>query len=146
MAFATRIVRERQHQDITTTSQLASLLAQGLPSGPRHPATRVFQALRMAVNEEMQSLEKALPRFAAMLAPEGRFAVITFHSLEDRVVKHFFKKHAAAEIDDPTWSAPKPNPEQLFHPSLPHSIVAGTAELLSNRRARSARLRMAKRI
>ncbi len=146
VAFATRIVRARQDQPITTTSQLASLLAKGMPSGPRHPATRVFQALRMAVNEEMQSLERALPELAAMLISSGRFAVITFHSLEDRVVKHFFKKHAAAEIDDPTWSAPRPNPEQLFHSSLPHSLVAETVELLNNRRARSARLRMAKKI
>lgn len=146
VAFATRIVRERQQQPITTTSQLASLLAEGMPSGPRHPATRVFQALRIAVNEEMQSLQQALPELAAMLVSSGRFAVITFHSLEDRVVKHFFKKHAAPEIDDPTWSAPRPNPEQLFNASLPHSLVAETAEILNNRRARSARLRMAEKI
>jgi 16S rRNA (cytosine1402-N4)-methyltransferase len=146
LTFATRIVRERQNQRITTTSQLASLLAKGLPTGPRHPATRVFQALRIAVNEEIHSLETALPELATMLTPQGRFAVITFHSLEDRIVKHFFKRHAAAEIDDPTWSAPKPNPEQLFNSSLPHSMVPNTAELLNNRRARSARLRMAEKI
>ena len=144
--FATRIIRERHHQPITTTLQLASLLAQGMRSGPRHPATKVFQALRIAVNEEINSLESALPQLADMLASQGRFAVITFHSLEDRIVKRFFKKHAVAEIDDPTWSAPKPNPEQLFHPSLPHSVVADAAELANNRRARSARLRMAEKL
>lgn len=147
LTFATRIIRERHHHPITTTTQLASLLAQGTRPGPRHPATRVFQALRIAVNEEINSLESALPQLAEMLTPStGRFAVITFHSLEDRIVKHFFKKHAAAEIDNPTWSAPKPNPEQLFKSSLPHSVVADTAELTNNRRARSARLRMAEKI
>ena len=144
--LATRIIRERQHHPITTTSQLASLLAKGMRPGPRHPATRIFQALRIAVNEEIHSLELALPQLASILAPQGHFAVITFHSLEDRIVKRFFKKHSVAEIDDPTWSAPKPNPEQLFKPSLPRSLVAQSAELLHNRRARSARLRMAERI
>lgn len=146
LAFATRIIRERHHSPITTTLQLATLLAQGMGSGPRHPATRIFQALRIAVNEEMSSLEKALPQLAAMLSSHGRFAVITFHSLEDRMVKRFFKKHAAPEIDDPTWSAPKPNPEQLFKPSLPHSVIADQTELTNNRRARSARLRMAEKL
>ena len=146
LSFATRIIRERHHQPITTTLQLASLLAQGMRPGPRHPATKVFQALRIAVNEEINSLESALPQLAEMLASQGRFAVITFHSLEDRIVKRFFKKHAVAEIDDPTWSAPKPNPEQLFRPSLPHSVVADAAELANNRRARSARLRMAEKL
>lgn len=146
IAFATRIVRERHHHPIKTTLHLASLLAEGMRPGPRHPATRVFQALRIAVNEEMHSLEKALPELAKLLKSKGKFAVITFHSLEDRMVKRFFKKYAAPEIDDPTWSAPKPNPEQLFEPSLPHSMVAGEEELLTNRRARSARLRMAQKI
>lgn len=145
-AFATHIVRERHHQPITTTLQLASLLAKGIHAGRRHPATRVFQALRIAVNEEISSLEKALPKLTALLAPHGRFAVVTFHSLEDRIVKRFFKKHALAEIDDPTWSAPRPNPEQLFKTPLPHSIVADSRELAENRRARSARLRMAEKI
>ena len=146
LTFATRIVRERHHQPITTTLQLASLLAQGMRPGPRHPATKVFQALRIAVNEEINSLESALPQLANILASQGQFAVITFHSLEDRIVKRFFKKHAAAEIDDPTWSAPKPNPEQLFKSSLPHSVVADAPELANNRRARSARLRVAQKL
>lgn len=146
MTMATRIIRERQHQPITTTTQLASLLAAGMPSGPRHPATRVFQALRIAVNEEITMLQEALPRLSNILAPQGRLAIITFHSLEDRPVKKFLRKHAAVEIDDPTWPAPRPNPERFF--SLPKvwSIEAGPEEIANNPRARSARLRLAEKL
>ncbi len=145
MTMATRIVRERLRHPITTTLQLATLIAAGMPSGPRHPATRIFQALRISVNEEITSLERALPRLTQLLEPGGRIAIITFHSLEDRLVKQFFKKHAAAEIDDPTWPAPKPNPEHLF--SLPKnwSVRASTEEIANNPRSRSARLRLAER-
>lgn len=146
MMMATRIVRERARGPITTTIQLASLIAAGVPSGPRHPATRIFQALRIAVNEEITSLQSALPRFANLLKPGGRLGVITFHSLEDRLVKKFFKKHAALEIDDPTWPAPRPNPERLFLLSKNWSLRPSAEEIATNPRARSARLRWAERL
>jgi 16S rRNA (cytosine1402-N4)-methyltransferase len=143
--FASRIVRAREKKPLETTAELAGLIAAGR-QGPRHPATRVFQALRIAVNDEIGSLERALPAFASLLAPGGRMAVITFHSLEDRIVKHFFRKHALAEIDNPTWPAPKPNPERLFEALTPRSVTASPAELASNPRSRSARLRVVERL
>jgi len=142
--FAARIVRAREKKAFETTAELAELIAAGR-QGPRHPATRVFQALRIAVNDEIGSLERALPAFASLLAPGGRVAVITFHSLEDRIVKHFFRRHSVAEIDDPTWPAPKPNPERLFDALTPRSLTASPAELASNPRSRSARLRVVER-
>ena len=142
--FAARIIRAREKKPIETTAELAELIAAGR-SGPRHPATRVFQALRIAVNDEIGSLERALPAFASLLAPGGRLAVITFHSLEDRIVKHFFRRHSVAEIDDPTWPAPRPNPERLFDAVTPRSVTASPTELASNPRSRSARLRVVER-
>lgn len=142
--FAARIVRAREKMPLETTAELAALIAAGR-SGPRHPATRVFQALRIAVNDEIGSLERALPAFASLLAPGGRLAVITFHSLEDRIVKHFFRRHSVAEVDDPTWPAPRPNPERLFNAVTPRSVTASPAELAVNPRSRSARLRVVER-
>ena len=143
--FAARIVRARQHGAISSTRQLAELIAAGR-SGPRHPATRVFQALRIAVNDEIGSLERALPSFGNLLAPGGRMAVITFHSLEDRIVKHFFRRHSLVEIDDPTWPSARPNPDLLFDTLTPRSITASPVELERNPRSRSARLRVVERL
>jgi 16S rRNA (cytosine1402-N4)-methyltransferase len=123
----------------------ADLIAGGR-TGPRHPATRVFQALRIAINDEVGSLESALPSFVSMLAPGGRLAVITFHSLEDRIVKQFFRKHSMAEIDNPTWPAPRPNPDKMLDLVTVRSVTASPEELASNPRSRSARLRVAERI
>ena len=142
--FAARIVRAREKKPLETTAELAELIAAGR-TGPRHPATRVFQALRIAVNDEIGSLERALPAFASLLVPGGRMAVITFHSLEDRIVKHFFRRHAVAEIDHPTWPAPRPNPGYLFDALTPRSVTASPGELARNPRARSARLRVVER-
>ena len=143
--FAARIARAREKKQIVSTAELAELIAAGR-TGPRHPATRVFQALRIAVNDEIGSLERALPAFTSLLAPGGRLAVITFHSLEDRIVKHFFRRHAMSEIDDPTWPAPRPNPEYLFEALTPRSVTASPGELSSNPRSRSARLRVVERL
>jgi 16S rRNA (cytosine1402-N4)-methyltransferase len=143
--FAVRIARAREKRPFTTTLDLADLIAAGR-TGPRHPATRVFQALRIAVNDEVGSLERALPAFVSLLAPGGRLAVITFHSLEDRIVKHFFRKHSMAEIDHPTWPAPRPNPDRKLDLVTARSVTASPGELASNPRSRSARLRVAERI
>lgn len=142
--YASRIVRSRQAKPIDTTLELARLIAAGR-GGPRHPATRVFQALRIAVNDEMGALERALPKLSALLSPGGRLAVITFHSLEDRLVKQFFRRHSLAEVDDPTWPAPRPNPERLFDNLTPRSVTASEDELRLNPRSRSARLRAVER-
>ena len=143
--FAVRIVRAREKKPFSSTLELADLIAAGR-TGPRHPATRVFQALRIAVNDEIGSLERALPAYVSMLAPGGRLAVITFHSLEDRIVKQFFRKHSMAEIDNPTWPAPRPNPDRTLDLVTARSVTASPEELASNPRSRSARLRVAERL
>jgi len=142
--FAARIVRAREKKLIESTAELADLIAAG-HHGARHPATRAFQALRIAVNDELASLEKALPVLSNFLVPGGRMGVITFHSLEDRIVKHFFRRHSVFEVDDPTWPAPRPNPERLFDLVTSRSITASPEELASNPRSRSARLRIVER-
>ncbi len=93
-AIARRIVQEREKAPLTTTGQLANLIASVLPrKGRQHPATRSFQALRIAVNDELGALEELLASGLSLLRSGGRFAVITFHSLEDRAVKRFFERY-----------------------------------------------------
>jgi 16S rRNA (cytosine1402-N4)-methyltransferase len=116
---------------IHTTEQLAHIVAKAWPGHSRvHPATRTFQALRIAVNSELEQLRQSLPFWVDMLKPEGRLAVISFHSLEDRIVKDFFKEHSENPYDaDLTLLTKKP-------------VMATNNELVSNPRARSAKLRV----
>ena len=131
-----RAICERQRkQRITTASELAYIVRGAAPkpkSRPRHKtidaATRTFQALRIAVNEELRQLELALKRLPDCLAAEGRLAIISFHSLEDRIVKNAFRDDARLEV-----LTRKP-------------IIASEAEVSENPRSRSAKLRIAKRI
>lgn len=129
--FAQAIVSARARQPITSGTQLAEIISVASPShyryGSIHPATRTFQALRLAVNDELPSLEQALPQAVDILRPDGRLAVISFHSLEDRVVKQFLHNQ-----DRLTTLTKKP-------------IVAGDEELIFNPRARSAKLRLAEK-
>jgi 16S rRNA (cytosine1402-N4)-methyltransferase len=132
--IARRVVTARAERPITTTRQLAELVAAAIPARRRprriHPATRTFQALRIAVNDELGSLEAALPQAAHLLASSGRFAVIAFHSLEDRLVKHAFRAFGRTA----GWRVATPKP-----------IRPGAGELARNPRARSARLRVLER-
>ncbi len=144
-AMARKILQARERYSLRTTTQLAALLALGVPRGPRHPATRVFQALRIAVNEEMKFLEATLPQLPKVLVAGGSLAIITFHSLEDRLVKRFLQQHSASWLDDPSWPAPRPNPQCLFTLPKNWSLKATAGEVANNPRARSARLRLAKR-
>ncbi len=124
------------HRPVLSTSELASVVARAWP-GPAsrvHPATRTFQALRIAVNDELYQLESALPLWLEMLAPEGRIAIISFHSLEDRVVKRFFQEHAGDRYDAHLRLLTK------------HPIRPSTDELVFNPRSRSAKLRAAVKI
>ena len=146
-AIARRIVQERAKAPITTTTQLAAIIASVLPrKGKQHPATRSFQALRIAVNDELGALDALLESGLSLLKSGGRFAIITFHSLEDRAVKRYFDRVTRPEIDRPEWPAPRPNPEYAARLVTRKPIVAGEAELASNPRARSAKLRVIEKL
>lgn len=146
-AIARRIVQEREKAPIETTTRLAALIASVLPrKGKHHPATRSFQALRIAVNDELGALEDLLQSGLTLLKSGGRFAVITFHSLEDRAVKRFFDEVTRPEIDRPEWPAPRPNPAYAARLITRKPIVAGAEELAANPRARSAKLRVIEKI
>jgi len=120
------------HRPFKTTDELANVIARA--SGKwqkKHPATRTFQALRIAVNNELGLLESTLPLWIQLLKPGGRLGIISFHSLEDRIVKNYFAEHGGSGYDA-IFSVPYKNP-----------IVASDQELASNPRARSAKLRVA---
>jgi 16S rRNA (cytosine1402-N4)-methyltransferase len=151
--FATRIAqaitRERERAPFTHTERLAHLVRDSIPAATRrtggHPAKRTFQALRIEVNDELGVLERALPAALDALAVGGRIAVITFHSLEDRIVKHTL---AAGAVDRTPPGLPVPLPE--MGPTLRLLTRGGEApseaEVAANPRAASARVRAAERI
>ncbi len=144
---AARLVRDRMVTPFTTTKQLADAVETVIPRrGRTHPATRIFQALRIAVNRELDALTEGLAQFSSRLAPGGRFAVITFHSLEDRIVKTFFKLRSTEFLDRPEWPEPRPNPDFIFKAITRKPVTAGDAEQRANPRARSAKLRAVERI
>lgn len=147
-AIARRIVERRRDAPLARTGELARLVESvihGRPGGI-HPATRTFQALRIAVNDELGSLETALPAAVELLRPGGRLAVISFHSLEDRIVKHFFQAEERGCICPPGLPACVCGHEPRLRIVTRHPVVAGEAEVTSNPRARSAKLRVAERL
>ncbi len=146
--IARRIVQARARQPITRTEQLAQLAAAGVPGHPGgiHPATRTFQALRIAVNGELDSLEAVLPQAVELLAPGGRIAIISFHSLEDRIVKHFFQHEARGCICPPHTPVCVCGHQARLKIITSHPLVASSEEQAENPRARSAKLRVAERL
>ena len=147
MQIAARIGALRARHPFATTFDLAAAVSSVAPrTGGRHPATRVFQALRIAVNDELGALREALETIPAALAPGGRLAVITFHSLEDRIVKHFFRDRSQEWIDRPEWPEPRRNPDRLFRLLTPHPMDAGAEEIANNPRSRSAKLRVVEKL
>ena len=141
---------EREKRPFATTLQLADLIGRLIPRRGKktHPATRVFQALRIVVNDEIGSLEKGLAAALSVLKPGGRLVVITFHSLEDRLVKEFGRARAR----DYTFVGPVDVPE-LRQPCVPElkwvtrkAVHAGDAELAENPRSRSAQMRVMEKI
>jgi 16S rRNA (cytosine1402-N4)-methyltransferase len=147
-AIARRIVEQRARAPITRTDELARLIAGVVHARPGgiHPATRSFQALRIAVNDELGSLEAALPRALAVLRAGGRLAVISFHSLEDRIVKQFFQAEARGCICPPELPQCVCGRSPRLRVVTRHPLTATPAELAANPRARSAKLRVAERV
>ncbi len=145
-SFARTIVQAREQAPISTTAQLAALAERAIPrrSG-HHPGTKSFQALRIAVNDELGALNDLLDASVSLLAENGILALITFHSLEDRCVKRFLDSRSKEEIDRPEWPAPRPNPEHYFRLLTKRPVTAGEQELKANPRSRSAKLRAAQR-
>lgn len=144
--IAAAIVKRREQRAILTTKDLATIVESVVPrSGRTHPATKTFQGIRIAVNGELENLEEALQAAHQWLLPGGILAVITFHSLEDRLVKQFFRTHSEPLIDSPEWPAPKPNPSCWYVLPERKGYAASGEELSSNPRSRSARLRVAVR-
>ncbi|HEX5277720.1 MAG TPA: 16S rRNA (cytosine(1402)-N(4))-methyltransferase RsmH [Fluviicoccus sp.] len=148
--FSRRIARAiKQHPEpILTTRQLAEVVAAAHPAWEKHkhPATRTFQAIRIAVNHELDDVARFLPDAMAALKPGGKLAVISFHSLEDRLVKHFFRRLAQGEADDLPRDFPIRAVE--FRPTAKSlgKIDPSKAEVARNPRARSAHLRVAMKL
>lgn len=134
---------------ITTTAQLAQIVARvagGKGKWRVHPATQTFQALRIAVNDELGALKAALPQAVALLIPGGRLAVITFHSLEDRIVKQFMRDEARDCVCPPDQLICTCGHTASVRLITRKPVVATEAEINANARARSAKLRVAERI
>lgn len=148
---ARRIVRAILEQRAKTPFERTSNLVECISgvirkSGPKNPATKTFQSLRIAVNDELGALEHLLTHSISLLNSGGRLAIISFHSLEDRIVKQFLRKHSQAEIDRPEWPAPRPNPDYHFKLLQRKAISPTSDEVKSNPRARSSKLRAAERL
>ena len=145
--IAAAIVRHRDSQPFSTTTELADVIASVVrKKGAQHPAVKSFQALRIAVNDELGCLQRALAAAPPCLLPNGRIAVITFHSLEDRIVKLWMRHLSEPETDRPEWPAPRPNPDLCLSLPSRRAISPSPAELAANPRSRSARLRVAERL
>ncbi|OHB74327.1 MAG: 16S rRNA (cytosine(1402)-N(4))-methyltransferase [Planctomycetes bacterium RBG_16_41_13] len=131
--IARRIIKERSVSGLKSTTQLARIIERAVPSMRHriHPATRVFQALRIAVNKELESLEKFLNKIHCSMVKGARIAVISFHSLEDRIVKNSF-----IEMED----------KNIFQIITKKPLRPGASEIERNARSRSAKLRVAERI
>lgn len=145
--IARAIVRARENGRIERTLELAEIVekAKGGRRGPTHPATKTFQALRMAVNAELESLEQGLEAGLSMLREGGRMAVITFHSLEDRMVKEFFKRHTVKRESLQQGGERLIYDEPAVRLLNRKPLTATQEECSENPRSRSAKLRVAER-
>lgn len=149
--IARAVVEARRTAPITTAEELAALIERVAPPNPRiprrtHPATRVFQALRIAVNEELESLELGLTAALDLLRPGGRLVVLSYHSLEDRIVKRFIAAERRGCLCPPSVPVCVCGREPRLRLITSPSLTPGEAEIAANPRARSARLRAAERL
>jgi 16S rRNA (cytosine1402-N4)-methyltransferase len=145
--IASQVVKLRKETPFRETLALAKAVEKIVARhGRRHPATQVFQALRMEVNDELGALEEGLVAITGRLEAGSRIAVITFHSLEDRIVKNFFRDRSREWLDRPEWPEPRRNPELELKLITSKPIEPDAVEQRANPRSRSAKLRVAERI
>jgi 16S rRNA (cytosine1402-N4)-methyltransferase len=145
--IASMIVKMRKTSPFRETLPLARTIEKLVGRhGRQHPATQVFQALRMEVNDELRALEQGLRVLTARLERGGRIAVITFHSLEDRIVKNFFRDRSKEWLDRPEWPEPRRNPDHDLALVTPKPVEPSEEEQRANPRSRSAKLRAAEKI
>ena len=145
--IASQLVKLRKITPFQDTLQLAKAIEKIVwRHGRRHPATQVFQALRMEVNDELGALEEGLRVLTRRLEAGARIAVITFHSLEDRIVKNFFRDRSREWLDRPEWPEPQRNPDFTFRLITSKPVEPGENEQRVNPRSRSAKLRVAEKI
>jgi len=144
------IVEYRTGKRIETTGELVQIIKKAIPAGARkegpHPAKRTFQALRIAINNELEVLESAVADAATFLKPGGRICVITFHSLEDRIIKNQFLKLSGACTCPPGFPVCRCQNPRIVKIITRKPVVPSAGEILSNPRARSAKLRVAERV
>jgi 16S rRNA (cytosine1402-N4)-methyltransferase len=145
--IASRLVKLRKITPFQETLSLAHAIEKIVGRhGRRHPATQIFQALRMAVNDELGALDEGLQVLTARLETGARIAVITFHSLEDRIVTNFFRDRSREWLDRPEWPAPKRNPQYQLRLITSKPVEPAETEQRNNPRSRSAKLRVAEKI
>ena len=148
--IARAIVRRRREQPFERSGELVDAIRAAIPAparfGDGHPAKRVFQALRIAVNDELGSLEEALPAALEMLRPGGRLAVIAFHSLEDRIVKQFLRERERGCTCPPDFPVCVCGSEPTLRATPRRAIRPTAAEVARNPRAQSARLRVGTKV
>ena len=145
--IASLIVKMRKTAPFRETLPLAYAIEKAVGRyGRRHPATQVFQALRMEVNNELGALKEGLRVLTDRLEPSARIAVIAFHSLEDRIVKNFFRDHSREWIDRPEWPSAQRNPDYNLKLVTPKPVEPNEDEQRVNPRSRSAKLRVAEKI
>lgn len=148
--IARRIVQEREKEPILTTGRLARVVESAVPPPARHgrihPATRTFQALRIAVNDELGVLQRGLDAAVERLAPGGRVVVISYHSLEDRIVKTTFRRYEGECTCPPRVPFCQCNPLRVLKVLTRKAVEPDEGEIAANPRARSARLRAAERV
>ncbi len=148
--IARNIVTQRQKKPIDTTGELTEIIKDSIPAPARrtgpHPAKRSFQAIRIAVNDELGALEEVLEKGIQLLASGGRMAVITFHSLEDRIVKKMFQKHTAGCTCPPGFPKCVCGYEERYRLITRKAIEPSQAEIDQNPRARSAKLRVIEKL
>lgn len=147
--IAAAIIRERETAPFTTTTQLADCVARVVPRNPKsghHPATKTFQALRIAVNRELETVERALTVITNLLKPGGRFVVLTFHSLEDRIVKDFFRRESTGCLCPPRQMVCTCGHRATLKRVKLNSLSPAETEVAENVRSRSAKIRAAEKL